>query len=122
MIRKSSNMSKMIVIWTMMLVILCGSQIKMGNAGPSEAVCRQERSVGKKACWSVLFGRNPSGGCCERVRVTQTECFCPILTPKLVAILGGANRVIRLIKRCGRTVPPNFKCGSVTTRASGMHV
>ncbi|XP_059288651.1 uncharacterized protein LOC132042032 [Lycium ferocissimum] len=121
MFRRSSNMSKMIAVWTMVLVILCGWQIKMGNAGPSEAVCRQEKSIGKKACLSVLFG-NPSEGCCERVRVTQTECFCPILTPKLVAILGGANRLIRLIQSCGRTVPPNFKCGSVTTPASEMHV
>ncbi|KAJ8556487.1 hypothetical protein K7X08_032239 [Anisodus acutangulus] len=113
----SSTMTKMIVVLSMVLVILMG-QI---NAGPSEAECREERSVGKRACWGVLLGSNPSGACCERVRVTHTECFCPSLTPKLAAVLG-VNRLIRLIRGCGRTVPPHFKCGSVTTPASGIQV
>ncbi|CAN4078094.1 unnamed protein product [Withania somnifera] len=110
----SSNMIKMIVVWSMVVVILCGWEIKIGNGEVSEAVCREERRLGKKACLPVLFGRNPSAECCERARVTHLECFCPIVTPKFAAILN-VKRLVRLIQGCGRTVPRNFKCGSVTT-------
>ncbi|KAK4338179.1 hypothetical protein RND71_042666 [Anisodus tanguticus] len=86
----------------------------MGNAEMSEAACREERRIGKKACLPLLFGRNPSVKCCQRVRVTHTECFCSIINPKLAAILD-VKRLVRLIRGCGRTVPRNFKCGTSDT-------
>ncbi|WMV43487.1 hypothetical protein MTR67_036872 [Solanum verrucosum] len=107
-------MNKM--IWSMVLVVilLYGLEIKIVKGEVSESVCREERSLGKKACLSVLFGSNPSAKCCERARVTHWECLCPIVTPKLVAMIN-PKRIIRLIQGCGRTVPRNFKCGSIRT-------
>ncbi|XP_055821198.1 uncharacterized protein LOC129889776 [Solanum dulcamara] len=112
--KMSSNMMNK-KIWSMLLlvVILCGWEIKIGKGEVSESVCREERRIGKKACLPVLFGSNPLAECCERVRVTHLECFCPILTPKLAAILN-PRRLIRIAKGCGRTIPRNFKCGSIT--------
>ncbi|XP_049377228.1 uncharacterized protein LOC125842071 isoform X3 [Solanum stenotomum] len=110
----SNMMNKM--IWSMVfLVILYGNwEIKIVKGEVSESICREERRIGKKACLSVLVGMNPSAECCERARVTHEECFCPIITPKLAAILN-PKRIIRLIQGCGRTIPRNFKCGSITT-------
>ncbi|MCE3216247.1 hypothetical protein HAX54_005708, partial [Datura stramonium] len=88
-----------------------GWQIKMVMK-VSEADCREERRIGKKACLPVLFGRNPSAECCERARVTHWECFCPIITPKLAAILN-VKRLVRLIRACGLDGSPNSSVEAV---------
>ncbi|TYI52381.1 hypothetical protein E1A91_D12G244100v1 [Gossypium mustelinum] len=56
----------------------------------------------------------PFDGLCQRVRVTHLECVCPVITPKLAALID-VNRAIRLIQGCGRSVPRHYKCGSITT-------
>ncbi|XP_050386776.1 uncharacterized protein LOC126803071 [Argentina anserina] len=83
-----------------------------GDTTPSE--CKREKDLLVGACKRVVVGLEPSAACCQRVLVTHAECVCPYLSPK-VANLINVNRSIRQIQRCGRTVPHNFKCGSVTT-------
>ncbi|KAJ6704029.1 hypothetical protein OIU85_029908 [Salix viminalis] len=80
----------------------------------SAAQCKVERRVGLNACKPVIYGKNPSPACCERVRVSHVECVCPVVTPKLAALVD-LNRAIRLIEGCGRRVPRHYKCGSITT-------
>ncbi|KAF8379175.1 hypothetical protein HHK36_028604 [Tetracentron sinense] len=80
---------------------------------PSE--CKEERRLGTNACRPVVFGREPSPECCQRVRVTHIECVCPFVSPKLAALINAdLNRIVRKIKDCGRTLPSHFKCGSIT--------
>ena len=86
-------------------------EVKPANADPTAAQCKEERSVGLNACKPVVYGRPPSPECCERIRVTHVECVCPLITPKLAALID-VNRVIRVIEGCGRRVPRHFKCGS----------
>ncbi|XP_027182928.1 stamen-specific protein FIL1-like [Coffea eugenioides] len=95
------------------LLLLCLSA-KRASAAPSEAQCRLERKLGINACKPVVYGKPPSADCCERVRVTDIECVCPVITPKLAALID-LNRAIRLVEGCGRRVPRHFKCGSITT-------
>ncbi|KAL5748368.1 hypothetical protein ACOSP7_025404 [Xanthoceras sorbifolium] len=59
---------------------------------------------------TIVFG--PSAACCGRVRVSHFECVCPLVTPKLASLIN-VNHAINLLKRCGRTVPRHFKCGSL---------
>ncbi|KAK3183318.1 hypothetical protein Dsin_030604 [Dipteronia sinensis] len=80
-----------------------------GDLSPSQ--CEQEKRLLVNA---VVFGRKPSPNCCERVRVTHAECVCPSVTPKFAALIN-VQRTISPIQGCGRTVPRNFKCGSITT-------
>ncbi|KAJ4761740.1 Bifunctional inhibitor/lipid-transfer protein/seed storage 2S albumin superfamily protein [Rhynchospora pubera] len=84
------------------------------QAGLSAAACKAERHAGINACKPVLYGMSPSAQCCERIRVTHLECVCPIITPKLAALIN-VDRAIRLVQGCGRRVPRHFKCGSITT-------
>ncbi|CAB4301567.1 unnamed protein product [Prunus armeniaca] len=63
---------------------------------------------------AVIIGGSPSAYCCQRVRVRHFECVCPYVTPK-VATLIPIGRTIKQIEGCGRSVPRNFKCGSITT-------
>ncbi|RVW70373.1 hypothetical protein CK203_060564 [Vitis vinifera] len=52
---------------------------------------------------------------CSRVaRVTHVECVCPLITPKLAALID-VNKAVRVIEGCGRKVPRHYKCGSITT-------
>ncbi|KAL6977597.1 hypothetical protein U1Q18_026389 [Sarracenia purpurea var. burkii] len=103
-----------------LLVVVVAAAVVVGvwevpvvnGASPSE--CKEERRLLKNECMPVIFGQEPSGACCQRVRVTQVECVCPYVTPKLAALIG-VERTIKKIESCGRTVPHNFKCGSVTT-------
>ncbi|BFG23045.1 hypothetical protein CerSpe_093190 [Prunus speciosa] len=84
-----------------------------GNTTPSQ--CKQETDLLVSACKSaVIIGLKPSANCCQRVRVTHFECACPYVTPK-VANLIPLGRTIKQIEGCGRSVPRNFKCGSITT-------
>ncbi|XP_058081511.1 uncharacterized protein LOC131229537 [Magnolia sinica] len=105
---KGENSSK----WALMLLLLMVSTV--GMHALSESQCKEERRLAVNACKPVVYGRLPSPECCERARVTHVECVCPVITPKLAALID-VNRAIRLIQGCGRTVPRHFKCGSITT-------
>ncbi|KAJ0106094.1 hypothetical protein Patl1_18346 [Pistacia atlantica] len=63
--------------------------------------------------WPIVFGQPASPACCKRVRVSHFECVCLVVTVKLAALID-INRVIKLLKGCGRRVPRHFKCGSKT--------
>ncbi|CDP03077.1 unnamed protein product [Coffea canephora] len=90
----------------------CG--IGGANAQLSPSECNQERRLIENSCRPVAFGAQPSAGCCQLVRAAHVECVCPYVTPKLAALVG-AQRMIKLVRGCGRPVPPNFRCGSITT-------
>lgn len=94
----------------MVLLVIVVVEVWVAQA-LSETQCKQERELAVNACKPVVYGRPPSPACCERVRVTHVECVCPIITPKLAALID-VNRAIRLIQGCGRRVPRHFKCGS----------
>ncbi|KAJ0049290.1 uncharacterized protein LOC116133139 [Pistacia vera] len=98
----------------MVLVVVGMCEVKMASAELSAAQCKEERRIGLNECKAVLYGKLPTPACCERVRVSHMECVCPVITPKLVALID-VNRAIRLIEGCGRRVPRHFKCGSITT-------
>ncbi|XP_024961445.1 uncharacterized protein LOC112501908 [Cynara cardunculus var. scolymus] len=82
-------------------------------AAPNASECKKERRLAVNGCKSVLYGRPPSSYCCQRVRVTHFKCVCPIITPKLAALVD-VNRLAKLIQGCGRRLPHHFKCGSLT--------
>lgn len=110
----SSGGKMMVAIMMMVLVVLVGVwevRIPMANGDISPSQCKQEKDLLVKECKPVIFGRNPSPSCCQRVRVTHVECVCPLLTPKLANLIN-VQRSIKQIEGCGRTVPHNFKCGS----------
>lgn len=86
-------------------------EIEMVSGELSSAECKQERKIGINACKPVIYGKLPSAECCQRVRVSHIECVCPVITPKLAALID-LNRAIKLIEGCGRRVPRHFKCGS----------
>ncbi|KAH1074957.1 hypothetical protein J1N35_027285 [Gossypium stocksii] len=88
--------------------------VEMATAELSAAQCKQERNLAITACKPVVYGKLPSPECCQRVRVTHLECVCPVITPKIAALID-VNRAIRLIQGCGRSVPRHYKCGSITT-------
>ncbi|KAB1215690.1 hypothetical protein CJ030_MR4G009218 [Morella rubra] len=89
-------------------------EVKMATADLSKDQCHEEKRLGINACKPVLYGKQPTPECCERVRVSHLECVCPVITPTLVALID-LNRAIRLIEGCGRRVPRHFKCGIITT-------
>ncbi|KAI9177929.1 hypothetical protein LWI28_020780 [Acer negundo] len=107
--RASSRVATLLVVLVLLVV---GVWPAKGDLSPSQ--CEQEKRLLVNACRAVVFGRKPSPNCCERVRVTHTECVCPSVTPKFAALIG-VQRTISQIQGCGRTVPRNFKCGSITT-------
>ncbi|KAM1029150.1 hypothetical protein ACFX13_042402 [Malus domestica] len=87
----------------------------MAKANTSPSQCKQEVGRLRDECRSaILPGRNPSALCCQIVRTAHVECVCPYVTPK-VANLIPVGRTIKQIEGCGRSVPRNFKCGSITT-------
>lgn len=77
----------------------------------SAAQCKEERRILVNACKSVITRRPPSAYCCQRLRVTNVNCVCPVITPQLAALID-VNYAIRVIQSCGRQVPRHFKCGS----------
>ncbi|KAK8598974.1 hypothetical protein V6N13_076916 [Hibiscus sabdariffa] len=100
-----------------MLVVVVGAavwEVEMAAAALSAAQCEQERDLAITACKPVVYGKLPSPECCQRVRVTHLECVCPVITPRITALIN-VNRAIRLIQGCGRSVPRHHKCGSITT-------
>ncbi|KAM1126436.1 hypothetical protein ACFX2B_041117 [Malus domestica] len=89
--------------------------VPMAKADTSPSQCKQEVGRLRDECRSaILPGRNPSALCCQIVRAAHVECVCPYVTPK-VANLIPVERTIKQIEGCGRSVPRNFKCGSITT-------
>ncbi|XP_057512595.1 uncharacterized protein LOC130794661 [Actinidia eriantha] len=103
-----------ILVLLVVVVVVVGWEAKMACATLTDAQCKEERRVGINACKPVVYGKLPSPECCERVRVSHIECVCPVITPKLAALID-VNRAIRLIEGCGRRVPRHYKCGSITT-------
>ncbi|KAK1356470.1 AAI domain-containing protein [Heracleum sosnowskyi] len=106
-------------LWILMVVL---SLIVLGNwemktvsaKKTSSSECKEEQRLGANACQSAMLnnGKKPSEACCERVRASHVECICPAITPKIAAMID-VNRVLRLVKSCGRKVPRHFKCGSI---------
>lgn len=101
------DMKAVVLVAVVMVVVVMGGV----EGEQSAAECKEERRIGLNACKAVIYGKVPSAACCERVRVSHVECVCPIVTPKLAALVD-VNRAIRLIEGCGRRVPRHFKCGS----------
>lgn len=95
----------------LVVVVLGMWEVNKADAALSAAQCKEERRLGLNACKPVIYGKLPSPACCERVRVSHLECVCPVITPKLAALID-LDRFIRLIEGCGRRVPRHFKCGS----------
>ncbi|PRQ55759.1 putative bifunctional inhibitor/plant lipid transfer protein/seed storage helical [Rosa chinensis] len=102
----------LVVVMICLLCLVGVVPMAEGDTTPSQ--CKQEKNLLVGACKPIIFGLQPSAACCQRVRVTHAECVCPYLSPK-VANLINVKRSIKQIQGCGRTVPHNFKCGSVTT-------
>lgn len=99
-----------LVVIVLLLAGMCEIKI-IASAELSDAQCKEERRIGLNDCKAVLYGKLPTPACCERARVSHIECVCPVITPKLAALID-VNRAIRLIEGCGRRVPRHFKCGS----------
>ncbi|XP_021286654.1 uncharacterized protein LOC110418292 [Herrania umbratica] len=104
-----------ILVVVVVVVAACVSEVPMGRGDLSPAQCKEEQRLLVNACRAVIFGLSPSPSCCERVRATHVECVCPVITPQLAALIGVERTTIKQIESCGRTVPHNFKCGSITT-------
>ncbi|KAL6985874.1 hypothetical protein U1Q18_019246 [Sarracenia purpurea var. burkii] len=98
---------------TVAVALVVASELRVAGADnltPSQ--CRDERQLGIKECKPVMFGAAPSAACCVRMRVSHVECACPVIDPKLAAILT-LDRVVKLLRTCGRAVPHKFQCGSL---------
>ncbi|XP_022965229.1 uncharacterized protein LOC111465144 isoform X3 [Cucurbita maxima] len=101
--------------WGLVLAVVVVMAVAVGEvAALTAAQCKAERNMAVKECLAVVFGRSPSPACCQRARVSHTECICPAVTAKLMTYVD-PSRAIRLIEGCGRKVPRHFKCGSYTT-------
>ena len=99
----------LLLVWMVVVTVVVAPQMAKAELSPSQ--CKQERNQLVNQCRPVIFGRNPSANCCQRVRVTHVECVCPYITPKFANLIN-VQRTIKLIQGCGKTVPHNFKCGS----------
>ncbi|KAM7507247.1 hypothetical protein LguiA_017700 [Lonicera macranthoides] len=75
--------------------------------------CKEERRMGINACKAVLSGQSPSAACCQRARVTNFGCVCPVTTLRLFSLVGGVGRVKQLVEGCGRRVPSRLQCGQM---------
>ncbi|XP_057477488.1 uncharacterized protein LOC130765261 [Actinidia eriantha] len=103
-----------IILALLVVVVVVGWEARMAIAAQTPAQCKEERRVGINACKQVVYGKLPTPECCERIRASHFECMCPVITPKLAALID-VNRFVRLIQGCGKKVPRHFKCGSITT-------
>ncbi|XP_038685862.1 uncharacterized protein LOC119985645 [Tripterygium wilfordii] len=101
--------------WFMMLVVaLIVVAVLEVPAAKGANQCTEEQRLLVNECRPVILGRNASPACCQRIRVTHWECVCPAVTPQLAALINVKN-TIKQIEACGRSVPHNFKCGSITS-------
>lgn len=109
--------------WSLLIVLMFVMLLAMVSATPSARQCKKERTLALNACKSVMYGRLPSSYCCQRIRVSHTKCICPVITPKVAALVN-PNRFLKLIEGCGRRVPRHFKCGSksLSLSLSIMHI
>ena len=105
----SSQSAPFVVLVLAVAMVAMGGWVASGDTSPSQ--CKEEKRLLVNACRPIIFGQNPSAACCQRVRVTNAECVCPYVTPKVAALIN-VPRTIKQIEGCGRTVPRNFKCGS----------
>lgn len=94
-----------------LVVVLALGGTRPASAGLGASECVRERKLGLNACKSLLLWRSPSPECCLRIRVSHPECFCPLITPKMAALVN-VNRAIKIIRGCGRHLPSGYKCGS----------
>ncbi|CBI38538.3 hypothetical protein VitviT2T_024226 [Vitis vinifera] len=110
------SMRAVLVLVVSVLVCIWGN-IHLASADMSPTECKEERKLAGNACRPMLYGQNPSANCCQRIRVTHVECICPYVSPKVASIVRayGLNKLIKKIEGCGRAIPHNFKCGSITT-------
>ncbi|KAK6947498.1 Bifunctional inhibitor/plant lipid transfer protein/seed storage helical domain [Dillenia turbinata] len=99
---------KAISFMIMVSIMVMVSEVRGDDLSPSQ--CQDERKLGEDACKPAIYGLPPSAACCERVRVTHIECVCPYVIPKWAALVP-VNRVIEVLKICGRMVPRHFKSG-----------
>ncbi|OMO94787.1 hypothetical protein CCACVL1_05815 [Corchorus capsularis] len=114
--------SSLVVTVTLVVVVMLGifdAPILMGRGddqmvSPTPSQCKEEKNLLVNACKAVILGSSPSPECCQRVRLSHVDCVCPLVTPQVAALIG-VERTIKQIEACGRTVPHNFKCGSITT-------
>ncbi|KAH7537718.1 hypothetical protein FEM48_Zijuj03G0122700 [Ziziphus jujuba var. spinosa] len=83
--------------------------IKGDDTSPSQ--CKEEKDLLVTECKPMLFGSNPSGSCCKRIRVTHVECVCPLENTRIASLIN-VKRIMKQIEGCGRTLPHHFKCGS----------
>ncbi|KAL5748370.1 hypothetical protein ACOSQ2_025667 [Xanthoceras sorbifolium] len=109
------------VVVLLVVAVVGNWEVKMAGAELSAGQCKEERRIGLNECKPVLYGKLPSPSCCERVRVSHVECVCPVITPKLAALVD-LNRAIRLIEGCGRRVPRHFKCGSKLSQSQSQEL
>lgn len=100
-----------IIILTCFIVLMCSSELGNGVEAMTAGECKEERRVLVNACKSLLARVGPSSFCCQRLRVSHVECVCPVITPKLAALID-VNYAVKVIQSCGRQVPRHFKCGS----------
>ncbi|KAL1833629.1 hypothetical protein ACET3Z_003280 [Daucus carota] len=96
------------------IVLMHLSDLGKGVEAMTAGECKQERKVLVNACKSLVARRGPSSYCCQRLRAAHVECVCPVITPKLAALID-VNYAVRVVQSCGRQVPRHFKCGSITT-------
>lgn len=99
------------IILTCFMVLMCLSELGNGVEAMTAEECKEERRVLVNACKSLLARVGPSSVCCQRLRVSHVECVCPVVTPKLAALID-VNYAVKVIQSCGRQVPRHFKCGS----------
>ncbi|KAL2558338.1 uncharacterized protein Fot_03077 [Forsythia ovata] len=102
--------------WVGMLILVSVVLVPMAH-GVTPSECKIEKNNLVNNCRPVIYGRNPSPGCCQNVRDFHFECVCPYVSPKVASVIRGIGvpRVVKLIEGCGRPVPRNYKCGSITT-------
>ncbi|KAL2558335.1 uncharacterized protein Fot_03074 [Forsythia ovata] len=102
--------------WVGMLILVSVVLVPMAH-GVTPSECKIEKNNLVNNCRPVIFESNPSAGCCQNVRDVHIECVCPYVSPKVASVIRGIGvpRVVKLIEGCGRPVPRNYKCGSITT-------
>ncbi|KAL6272892.1 hypothetical protein ACE6H2_023584 [Prunus campanulata] len=115
---KAAGSLGVVVCLFLVVVGVLVQMVPMAEGDTTPSQCKQEKDLLVSACKSAvinnIIGRSPSAYCCQLVRVTHVECVCPYVTPKLANLIP-LRRTIKQIEGCGRSVPRNFKCGSITT-------
>ncbi|XP_030533703.1 uncharacterized protein LOC115743172 [Rhodamnia argentea] len=101
------------VSWVLAFLLWLVSINGAWGQGVSPSQCQDEIRKGISTCMAVAMGQPPSAACCALVRVAHAECVCPLVTPEVAAMID-VNRAKKLAEGCGRKIPPNFKCGSIT--------